>query len=149
MLRGMANVSYWADDVKAARQWYSQLFGIEAYFQRPDAQNPAYIEYRVGDYKHEVGIIDKQYQPQLAKEGLGGAVLYWHVDDIEKALERLLSMGATKYQPITQHGEGFVTAAVVDPFGNVLGIMYNQHYLEILSSTIINQLPESLHDGNQ
>ena len=24
-----------------------------------------------------------------------------------------------------------MTAAVVDPFGNVLGIMYNPHYLEI------------------
>jgi hypothetical protein len=28
-----------------------------------------------------------------------------------------------------------VTAAVVDPFGNVLGIMYNPHYLEILQSS--------------
>jgi hypothetical protein len=25
-----------------------------------------------------------------------------------------------------------VTASVVDPFGNVLGIMYNPHYLETL-----------------
>jgi hypothetical protein len=32
-------------------------------------------------------------------------------------------------------GEGFVTAAVVDPFGNVLGIMDNPHYLEVLGST--------------
>jgi hypothetical protein len=24
--------------------------------------------------------------------------------------------------------------AVVDPFGNILGIMYNPHYLEVLSS---------------
>jgi hypothetical protein len=27
---------------------------------------------------------------------------------------------------------GFVTAAVVDPFGNVLGVRYTPHYLEIL-----------------
>jgi hypothetical protein len=27
-----------------------------------------------------------------------------------------------------------VTAAVVDPFGNVLGVMYNPHYLEVLKS---------------
>jgi hypothetical protein len=27
-----------------------------------------------------------------------------------------------------------VTAAVVDPFGNVLGVMYNPHYLEILGA---------------
>lgn len=26
------------------------------------------------------------------------------------------------------------TATAVDPFGNLLGIMYNPHYLEILSS---------------
>jgi hypothetical protein len=31
-------------------------------------------------------------------------------------------------------GEGFVTAAVVDPFGNVLGVMYNPHYLEVVES---------------
>ena len=26
------------------------------------------------------------------------------------------------------------TAAVVDPFGNVLGIMHNPHYLEVLAA---------------
>jgi hypothetical protein len=29
----------------------------------------------------------------------------------------------------------FITASVVDPFGNILGIMYNPRYLEILGST--------------
>jgi hypothetical protein len=29
--------------------------------------------------------------------------------------------------------EGFVTATVVDPFGNVLGVMYNPHYVEVLA----------------
>ncbi|WP_221392823.1 VOC family protein [Dyadobacter sp. NIV53] len=132
MLRGMANVSYWADDIKKARTWYNELFGIEPYFQRPDEENPAYIEYRVGDYKHEVGIVDKKYMSKLGTAGPGGAVLYWHVDDIAKAMERVLGMGATEYEPITKRGEGFVTAAVIDPFGNVLGLMYNVHYLEIL-----------------
>ena len=133
-LRGMANVSYWADDLKEARKWYTELFGIEPYFQMPDAENPAYIEFRVGDYKHEVGIIDKKYAPKLTKEGPGGVVLFWHVDDINAAFNRLISMGATEYEPITDRSGGketFVTASVVDPFGNVLGVMYNQHYLEI------------------
>ena len=45
-------------------------------------------------------------------------------------------MGAQEYQPITPHGDsGFVTASVVDPFGNVLGVMTNPHYLEVLAST--------------
>jgi hypothetical protein len=41
-------------------------------------------------------------------------------------------MGAEPHQPVTERGEGFVTASVVDPFGNVLGIMRNPHYLEML-----------------
>ncbi|MEU2113681.1 hypothetical protein [Streptomyces sp. NPDC019507] len=44
----------------------------------------------------------------------------------------LLSPGAEAYQVPTEHGEGFVTASVVDPFGNVLGIMDNRHHLEVL-----------------
>ncbi|WP_245928636.1 hypothetical protein [Murinocardiopsis flavida] len=37
--------------------------------------------------------------------------------------------------PLTNHGNsGYVTASVVDPFGNILGIMYNPHYLEILAA---------------
>lgn len=31
-------------------------------------------------------------------------------------------------------GPGFVTASVVDPFGNVLGVMFNQHYLDVLAT---------------
>jgi predicted enzyme related to lactoylglutathione lyase len=62
--------------------------------------------------------------------------VYWHVDDVPATFERLLAMGAQEHLPITPRGEeGFVTASVVDPFGNVLGIMYNPHYLEVLGST--------------
>ena len=42
-------------------------------------------------------------------------------------------MGATEYQPLTERGTGFITASVVDPFGNILGVMYNPHYLEVLA----------------
>jgi len=45
-------------------------------------------------------------------------------------------MGATENLPISPRvEEGFVTASVVDPFGNVVGIMYNPHYLEVLDSS--------------
>jgi predicted enzyme related to lactoylglutathione lyase len=130
MLRGFALVSYWADDLEAAKRWYAELLGIEPYFERP-----GYYEFRVGDYQHELGLIDRRYEPEAATAGPGGAVLYWHVDDVAAALERLLSMGAREYEALTHRGEeGFVTASVVDPFGNVLGIMYNPHYLEVLAS---------------
>ena len=58
--------------------------------------------------------------------------MYWHVDDLAGTVERLLAMGATEYQPLREQGPGFVTASVVDPFGNILGVMTNVHYLEVL-----------------
>ena len=58
MLRGFATVSYYAADLEAAAAWYSEVLGIEPYFRRP-----GYIEFRVGDYEHELGIIDAQYRP--------------------------------------------------------------------------------------
>ena len=133
-LRGMATVNFWADDVVAARDWYTKLFGVEAYFQMPNAQSPAYVEFRIGDYAGEFGIIDRNYAPEAMQKGPGGAVVLWHVDDIEAAFAHLLDAGCTEYEPITPRGTGFVTASVVDPFGNVLGIMTNPHYLEILAA---------------
>jgi predicted enzyme related to lactoylglutathione lyase len=134
-LRGFSTISFWADDVAAAAAWYTDLLGIEPYFERPGPDGrPAYVEFRVGDYQAELGLIDRSYAPPGAATGPGGAVMYWHVDDLEATVARLLSMGATQYQPITPRGEGFVTAAVVDPFGNVLGVMYNPHYLAVLGA---------------
>ena len=134
-LRGLATVSFYAADIKAAKKWYSELLGKEPYFQRPDSENPAYIEFRLGDYQHELGIIDNRYAPKgAAVASLGGAVVYWHVDDVAATLEKLKARGAKEYEPLTKREAGFITASVVDPFGNILGIMYNPHYLEILGS---------------
>ncbi|WP_157254677.1 VOC family protein [Nonomuraea typhae] len=134
-LRGFATINYWADDVDAAAKWYTEFLGVEPYFfrQGPDGKN-AYIEFRIGDYQAELGIIDKRWQPAGAAAEPGGAVMNWHVDDIQATFDRLLEMGAKEYMPITHRSESFVTAAVIDPFGNVLGIMYNPHYLEIVES---------------
>jgi predicted enzyme related to lactoylglutathione lyase len=133
-LRGMATVSFWTDNVKAARKWYNELLGVEPYFERPDSKNPSYIEYRFGDLAAELGIIDRKFAPKAAKEGPAGAVLFWHVDDVEGTLQRLLDLGCKEYEALTKREAGFVTASVIDPFGNILGVMYNPHYLEVLDS---------------
>jgi predicted enzyme related to lactoylglutathione lyase len=127
--------SYFEADLAAARQWYTQLLGIEPYFVRPVDGPPAYIEFRIGDYQHELGLIDSRYAPPGSANGPGGAVMYWHVDDVNAMLEKLLSRGAKEHEPVVQREAGFVTASVVDPFGNILGIMYNPHYLDVLEST--------------
>lgn len=133
MFRGFATISFYADDVVAARDWYAELLGQDEDFQFPPAPAaPAYIEFRVGDDADELGFIDRKYAPPGASNAPGGAVMHWHVDDLQGTFDKLLAMGAKEYTPITSHsGSDFTTAAVVDPFGNILGIMHNPHYLEI------------------
>jgi predicted enzyme related to lactoylglutathione lyase len=132
MLRGLTTVGFFTDDMPAAKRWYTDLLGIEPYFEYPVDGPPAYIEFRIGDYQHELGIRDRRYAPHQHSRETGGALIYWHVDDVAATLERLLAMGAKEHEPLTERGPGFVTASVVDPFGNILAVMYNQHYLDVL-----------------
>jgi predicted enzyme related to lactoylglutathione lyase len=128
-LRGFTTISYWAADLEAAKHWYVELLGTEPYFHRP-----GYCEFRIGDYQHELGLIDSKYAP-FDTQAPAGAIIYWHVDDVNATFDRLLSMGAKQLEAPRDRGAGFITASVVDPFGNILGIMYNPHYLEVLDST--------------
>ena len=132
-LRGLTTISYYASDHDAAKKWYTEFLGYPPYFEAP-----GYFEFRIGDYQHELGVIDSRYAPGGNPGNPAGAIIYWHVDDVKAVFEKLIAMGAKEYQPITERGEGFVTAAVTDPFGNILGIMYNKHYLDILASTGTN-----------
>ena len=131
MLRGLTTVAYQSADLEAAKNWYTEVLGIEPYFNRTE-----YVEFRIGDYEHEFGILDSKYLPDLGGESAsgapGGAIVYWHVDDAQAAYGRLIELGATPHQPPRNFGEDFIGAAVIDPFGNVLGIMHNPHYLEVL-----------------
>lgn len=129
-LRGLATVTLWADDVPAARAWYTEVLGIEPYFQRPDAENPAYVEFRLGDHQDELGIIDRRYAPPGSSTQPGGAVVHWHVDDVAATIAALEAKGATVYMPLTVREADFVTAAVQDPFGNIIGLMYNPNWLQ-------------------
>ncbi|MBG0562280.1 VOC family protein [Actinoplanes sp. NEAU-A11] len=124
MLRGFTTVTFFTDDMEAAKAWYTEVFELEPYFNRDNA----YIEWRVGDYQHEFGLLDTRYAPHPPGKG---AIIYWAVDDVEAAYERLLRLGAQPYAEPIERGPGFVTASVIDPFGNVLGVMFNQHYLDV------------------
>ena len=146
----VCTVGFSADDLHAAARWYAELLGIEAYFRAYEcetcggrafgvdhcaecdtAMRLGYVEFRVGDDQVEFGILDRRYGPAGAANPPGGAVLGWHVDDLDATVQKLLSMGSTEYEPLTETEDGFHTASVVDPFGNVLGVTYNPHYLEM------------------
>jgi predicted enzyme related to lactoylglutathione lyase len=132
MLRGFTTINFYVDDVPAAVRWYTDLLGVEPYFVRPEDGPPAYVEFRIGDYQDELGLIDSKYAPHDVSTRPAGAVMYWHVDDVQGAHEKLLSLGAKPNDPVTNRGAGWVTASVVDPFGNLIGLMHSPHYLEIL-----------------
>ncbi|MDN5918382.1 MAG: VOC family protein [Pseudonocardia sp.] len=158
MLRGVCTVGFSADDLVAAARWYADLLGIEPYFRAYEcetcrarafgidhcaecdtAMRLGYLEFRLGDDQTELGFTDRRYLPagEVGNTPDGAVTVAWHVDDIGATVETLLAMGATEHQPITEQGgagSGFVTASVVDPFGNVLGVMHNPHYLEMLAT---------------
>jgi predicted enzyme related to lactoylglutathione lyase len=50
------------------------------------------------------------------------------VEDADAALARLLGLGAREHSPVRDVGEGIRVAAVLDPFGNVFGIIENPHF---------------------
>jgi len=123
-LRGIATISLWAADHYAAIRWSSELLGTKAYFERP-----GYAEFRIGDYETEIGIIDSKYAPHMTfPKGPAGVVVYWHVNDVQEMLTHVLSMGAKQLEAPPDRGNGFVTATVIDPFGNILGIMCNASF---------------------
>jgi hypothetical protein len=56
---------------------------VEPYFSSEAAgRGPGYVEFRIGDYQHELGIIDRRFAPPGLAAGPGGALVYWHVDDV-------------------------------------------------------------------
>jgi predicted enzyme related to lactoylglutathione lyase len=130
----MCTVTLWAEDLPAATRWYAELLGVEPYYDSEAVgRGPGYVEFRIGDYQHELGIKDRRFAPAELTGQPGGVIVYWYVDDVAGALDRLVSLGAKQHQEVTEQGPGFVTASAVDPFGNVLGVMYNQHYLDVLA----------------
>lgn len=126
-LKGIATINFTTADLEKAEKWYSEFLEIKPYFK-----TKGYIEFRIGAYQQELGIVDSKFLPNNVSEP-SGAIVYWHVDEINLVIEKLKSMGAKVHQPITDRSNGFFTASVIDPFGNILGIMTNPHFAEILS----------------
>lgn len=129
-LRGFCTLNFWADDMAAARDWYTELLGAEPYFEAvdPASGQVGYLEWRIGDHQDEFGIVNRAWAPPGEPAGPAGAVMHWHVDDLNGTLEKAQALGATLHQPRVDRTQGFANASVVDPFGNILGLMYNPHW---------------------
>ncbi len=123
-------ISLWSADHRSAVDCNGELLGAKPYFERP-----GHAEFRIGDNQTEVGIIDSKYAPHLAfPDRPAGIVVYWHVDDVHHTVDLVLARGAGPLEAPQDRGQGFIMATVVDPFGNILGLMQNPHYIEVLMS---------------
>ena len=55
--------------------------------------------------------------------GAGGTTAYWRVRDADQAHAHLLSIGGVSRQAVHDVGGGILAAAVLDPFGNTIGVI--------------------------
>ena len=124
-LRGLANVSFFADDLDAGTRLVRRL-------PRPRAAtSSATATSSSASATTTTSSASSTAGTHPAQGGPSGAIAYWHVDDVAATFRRACSTrGATVHDEIRERGHGFVTASVTDPFGNVLGLMSNPNWLD-------------------
>jgi len=114
IMLGLRTVAYEVKDMDAAVEWYTKAFGIVPY-----VETPQYVGFSIRGF--ELGLI-----PETDLSSKGNNVLaYWGVDDVDGAYDRLIELGATAISPITEVGGGIRLGSVKDPYGNLIGIIYN------------------------
>ncbi|GGX99172.1 VOC family protein [Massilia dura] len=115
MINGLRTAIYPVRDLSAAKAWYTEVFCTAPYFDEP-----FYVGYAIGGF--ELGLTPKD------EPGKAGSKVYWGVDDIEAEAARIVGLGASTHWPLQDVGDGIKVVELADPFGNVLGLIYNPHF---------------------
>jgi catechol 2,3-dioxygenase-like lactoylglutathione lyase family enzyme len=115
MILGLRTAIYPVPDLEAATRWYSEMLGVRPYFSQA-----FYVGFSIGGF--ELGLVPD------GTPGTAGPQPLWGVADISSAHERLLALGATPLDPVTDVGNDIKVAAVKDPFGNRFGLIQNPHF---------------------
>ena len=117
MFLGLRTVIYHASDLAKAKAWYTSAFGVAPYFDEP-----FYVGFSIGGY--ELGLHPGTHPVTVGNN----AVAYWGVNDIERAYQHMLEHGAQARDAIADVGGDIKVGTVADPFGNVIGVIYNPHF---------------------
>jgi methyltransferase (TIGR00027 family) len=112
MFQSAQMVSYRVPDLEQAKQWYRALLN-----QEPSFDSPLAVVFTVGS---SILTLVPAADPPREDER---CVAFWKVDDIEAAYQRLLASGALARAEIALLMLRSRVAKVVDPFGNVVGLM--------------------------
>ena len=115
MILGLRTALYPAPDLAKGKAFYTAVLGQAPYFDQP-----FYVGYSVGGF--ELGLVPD------ATPGADGNTAYWGVADCAEEFARIVAAGATPLEPVTDVGDGIKVAAVLDPFGNTLGLIENPHF---------------------
>jgi len=117
MFKGLRTVMYQAPDLAATKEWYARAFGLQPYFDEP-----FYVGFSVGGF--ELGLNPDTVMAQAP----GGVIAYWGVDDVAATFAHLRALGARTHEEPRDVGGGIVVATVLDPFGNIVGLIDNPHF---------------------
>ena len=115
MILGLRTALYPSPDLAKGKAFYTDVLGMPPYFDEP-----FYVGFSVGGF--ELGLVPD------ATPGVVGCGAYWGVEDAAAELVRLVGLGARVHEEVTEVGGGIKVASVLDPHGNVFGIIENPHF---------------------
>lgn len=115
---GLRTAIYKVSDIKNATEWYSNVFNARPYFDEP-----FYVGFNIGGY--ELGLQPEESPVTTKNESV---LVYWGVDNVNAEYQRLLAAGATEHEKPQNVGGEIEVATVKDPWGNILGIIYNPEF---------------------
>ncbi|MCB9250875.1 MAG: VOC family protein [Flavobacteriales bacterium] len=115
---GLRTTIYKVDNIEKATEWFSKVFETEPYFKEP-----FYVGFNIGGY--ELGL---QPESKSTANKTDNVVAYWGVDNIQDTYDRLIELGALEYEKPENVGEELMTATLKDPFGNIIGLIYNPYF---------------------
>lgn len=114
---GLRTTIYKVTDLDKAKGWYTEVFETQPYFDEP-----FHVGFNIAGY--ELGL-----QPEEPSSNKTSNVLtYWGVENAETEYKRLLDLGATEHEAPQNVGGEIVVASVKDPWGNVVGLIYNPEF---------------------
>ena len=114
---GLRTTIYKVPDISTAKEWYTQTFETIPYFDEP-----FYVGFNIGGY--ELGLIPEEGSIEKSDNVL----TYWGVEDIHLQYQKFLNNGATDFSKPVNVGGEIITAELKDPWGNVIGLIYNPEF---------------------
>jgi predicted enzyme related to lactoylglutathione lyase len=110
MTSGVNTIVIPVKDAARAKETYGALLDVT-----PHTDQPYYVGFNVAG--QEIGL-----DPNGHARGLTMPVAFWHVDDIDVTVARLVAAGAEVHEPANEVGGGRTIAIVRDADGNLIGL---------------------------